>query len=86
MPACARGIRQPPKTSMSELYNDSPVNTTTILAGSTFWAGGRKNADFFGNRQALKTYTQNEVQFAQDRRDLSLLDDKVQQLVEAKNN
>lgn len=36
--------------------------------------------------EALKTYTPNEVQFAQDRRDLSLLEDKVRQLEEAKNN
>lgn len=36
--------------------------------------------------EALKTYTLNEVQFAQDRRDLLLLDDKVKQLEEAKKN
>ena len=35
---------------------------------------------------ALKMFTPNEVKFAEDSRDLSLLDDKVKQLEEAKKN
>ena len=36
--------------------------------------------------EALKTYTPNEIQFAEDRRDLSLLEDKVKEVEKAKNN
>ena len=36
--------------------------------------------------EALKAYTPNEVQFAEDRRDLSLLEDKVKEVEKAKNN
>lgn len=36
--------------------------------------------------EAMKTYAPDEVKFAEDRRDLSLLEDKVKQLEEAKKN
>ena len=36
--------------------------------------------------EALKTYSPNEIQFAEDRRDLSLLEEKVKKVEKAKNN
>lgn len=36
--------------------------------------------------EALKTYTPNEIQFAEDRRDLSLLEEKVKKVEKDKNN
>ena len=62
------------------------LKNVTETSPITFKATELCDKDLNAILEALKKFTPDEVQFAEDRRDLSLLEDKLAEVVEAKND